>query len=94
MTSLPSVAAPPHAGTSSRAGYALLILTLINLVNYLDRYIVASALPSIQRDLGINNTQSGLLGTVFIVVFMLASPVPPPSSADSLAARSSRRLCR
>ena len=75
MTSLPSVAAAPHAAASSRAGYALLILTLINLVNYLDRYIVAAALPRIQEELNINNTQAGLLGTVFIVVFMLASPL-------------------
>ncbi|HYH97694.1 MFS transporter [Hyalangium sp.] len=75
MSQLPAVAAPPHAESNARAGYALLILTLINLVNYLDRYIVASALPGIQKELGINNTQAGLLGTVFIVVFMVASPL-------------------
>ncbi|SET30314.1 spinster family MFS transporter [Stigmatella erecta] len=74
--SLPSVVAPPAAPAPSvRAGYALFVLTLINLVNYLDRYIVSSALPAIQSEFGINNTQSGLLGTVFIVVFMLASPL-------------------
>jgi MFS transporter, Spinster family, sphingosine-1-phosphate transporter len=75
MSLSPAVATTPQATTTVRAGYALLVLTLINLVNYLDRYIVASALPSIQTDLGINNMQSGLLGTVFIVVFMLASPL-------------------
>ncbi len=75
MSLTPVVAASPAATQSERAGYALLILTLINLVNYLDRYIVASALPAIQAELGINNTQSGMLGTVFIVVFMLASPL-------------------
>ena len=75
MSPLPAVAAPAHGRDTSRANYALLILTLINLVNYLDRYIVASALPGIQKELGINNTQSGLLGTVFIVVFMVASPL-------------------
>lgn len=75
MSSLPAVAVPAPARDYSRANFALLILTLINLVNYLDRYIVASALPSIQSELGINNTQAGLLSTVFIVVFMLASPL-------------------
>jgi MFS family permease len=75
MTSLPTVAASPPTATSVRAGYALLVLTLINLVNYLDRYIVAAALPKIQKDLGINDTQSGMLASVFIVVFMLASPL-------------------
>lgn len=71
------VAASPAAPVSpaGNAGYGLFILTLINLVNYLDRYIVAAALPDIQKEFGINDTQSGLLGTVFIVVFMLASPL-------------------
>jgi len=75
MSQFPAVAAPAPAQDTARANYALLILTLINLVNYLDRYIVASALPGIQKELGINNMQAGLLGTVFIVVFMLASPL-------------------
>jgi MFS family permease len=75
MSQFPAVAVPPHANTQVRAGYALLILTIINLVNYLDRYIVAGALSSIKAEFQINNTQAGLLTTVFIVVFMLASPV-------------------
>ncbi|NVJ26095.1 MULTISPECIES: spinster family MFS transporter [Myxococcus] len=80
MSLSPSPAPPSSPATApiapaANAGYALLILTLINLVNYLDRYIVAVALPGIQKEFGINDTQSGLLGTMFIVVFMLASPV-------------------
>lgn len=71
----PLVAAAPQMAPAKGAAYALSILTLINLINYLDRYIVASALPKIQADLGINNLQSGLLASVFIVVFMLASPI-------------------
>ncbi|NTX12683.1 MFS transporter [Myxococcus sp. CA056] len=70
----PSPTTAPIA-PAANAGYALLVLTLINLVNYLDRYIVAVALPGIQKEFGINDTQAGLLGTMFIVVFMLASPV-------------------
>jgi len=75
MSVNPAVAASEPAAPAVRAGYALFILTIINLVNYLDRYIVAAALPSIQAELKINNTEAGLLGTVFIVVFMLASPL-------------------
>jgi MFS transporter, Spinster family, sphingosine-1-phosphate transporter len=67
--------AEPAAFTVRASYQALLVLTLINLVNYLDRYIIAAALPSIQRDFGINDTQSGLLGTLFIVVFMVFSPL-------------------
>jgi MFS family permease len=74
MSQPPAASAP--AVPSVRTGYyALLILTLINLVNYLDRYIIAAALPYIQRDFGITDTQSGLLGTLFIVVFMVFSPL-------------------
>ena len=64
----------PSAATSSR-NYALLILSLINLVNYLDRYIVTVALPYIKRDFQLDNTQAGMLGSFFMVVFMLASPI-------------------
>ncbi len=75
MSLSPAMATSSQAKPAVHASYALLVLTLINLINYLDRYIVASALPKIQEELNINNTQSGLLGTVFIVVFMLASPL-------------------
>ena len=60
---------------SVRAGYALLVLTLINLVNYLDRYIIAVAMPRIQEQFGLSGTQGGLLASLFIVVFMVASPL-------------------
>lgn len=71
----PAVAIQAERPAAPRAGFALLVLSLINLVNYLDRYVIAAALPHIQEDFGISNAQSGLLGTVFIVVFMLASPL-------------------
>ncbi|PTL78523.1 MFS transporter [Vitiosangium sp. GDMCC 1.1324] len=76
--STPAAVAEPSlpASSAARTGYyALLILTLINLVNYLDRYIVTVALPHIQRDFQLDDTQSGLLGSFFIIVFMLASPL-------------------
>ncbi|WP_257459824.1 spinster family MFS transporter [Archangium lipolyticum] len=76
--STPSAVAAPNASapTAARTSYyALLILSLINLVNYLDRYIVTVALPYIQKDFQLNNTQSGMLGSFFIIVFMLASPL-------------------
>jgi MFS transporter, Spinster family, sphingosine-1-phosphate transporter len=76
--SLPSAVATPSAPAASAARtgyYALLILSLINLVNYLDRYIVTVALPYIKRDFQLTNTQAGYLGSFFMLVFMLASPV-------------------
>ncbi|HEX8820186.1 MAG TPA: MFS transporter [Archangium sp.] len=75
--SLPSAVAGPTttASTVRNSYYALLILSLINLVNYLDRYIVTVALPFIKQDFQLTNTQAGYLGSFFMLVFMLASPV-------------------
>jgi MFS transporter, Spinster family, sphingosine-1-phosphate transporter len=57
------------------ARYALAILTLINLFNYLDRWIVASVVESIKKSLGLSDTELGLVGTGFIVVYTLTSPL-------------------
>ena len=76
--SLPIAVATPAstAPSATRTSYyALLILSLINLVNYLDRYIVTVALPYIKQDFQLTNTQAGYLGSFFMLVFMLASPV-------------------
>lgn len=61
--------------TRRAARYALAILTLINLFNYLDRWVVASVVESIKRsELHLSDTQLGLIGTGFIVVYTLTSP--------------------
>jgi len=60
---------------SRGAAFSLGVLTLINLLNYLDRYIVAGVVPRVQAEFGINNTQAGALGTVFVIVYMVASPL-------------------
>ncbi|MFE8601631.1 spinster family MFS transporter [Archangium violaceum] len=65
----------PAVSATRTSYYALLILSLINLVNYLDRYIVTVALPYIKQDFQLTNTQAGYLGSFFMLVFMLASPV-------------------
>src|ERR1051325_8230309 len=58
------------------AGYTLGVLTLINFLNYLDRWIIASLLESIRKsELHLNDTQLGLIGSGFIIVYMAASPL-------------------
>lgn len=58
------------------AGRGLLVLTLINLLNYLDRYVPAAVLPQMKAS-GIlpTDSESGLLATGFLLIYMLASPV-------------------
>src|SRR6266542_3084510 len=55
---------------------ALAVLTLINLFNYLDRYVVSSLVESLKKsELRLSDTQLGSLMTGFILVYMLTSPV-------------------
>jgi MFS transporter, Spinster family, sphingosine-1-phosphate transporter len=54
---------------------ALLVLTGINLLNYIDRYIFSALLPAIKADLGFTDTQLGFLGSGFIFAYLFISPV-------------------
>jgi MFS family permease len=73
----PAPAHPPTSEDAVRsARWALAVLTLINLFNYLDRYVPAALVESLRRsELHVSDTQSGMLGAGFIVVFMLTSPL-------------------
>src|SRR5512140_3086185 len=58
------------------AGYALAILTFVNLFNYLDRWIISAVLESIKKsELHPTDTQLGALVSGFIIVYMLTAPV-------------------
>ncbi|PAV62409.1 hypothetical protein WR25_05538 [Diploscapter pachys] len=54
---------------------AVTILFLINLLNYVDRYTVAGVLISVQDYYNIGGTMAGLIQTVFLISFMLFSPI-------------------
>ncbi len=54
---------------------ALALLTGLNLLNYLDRFIPGAVLPFISRDLHLSDTQAGSLQMAFILSFALISPV-------------------
>lgn len=58
-----------------RAVFGLTVLSLINFFNYLDRYIVAGVVPLVESELRIDHESAGLLASVFMIVYMLASPV-------------------
>lgn len=53
----------------------LLLLTGINLVNYLDRYVVAAVIEPLGRDLGLTDTQRGWVNGVFLLAYMVAAPL-------------------
>jgi MFS transporter, Spinster family, sphingosine-1-phosphate transporter len=55
--------------------YTLVVLTAINLVNYLDRFIISALLPFIKADLHLTDAQLGLLYTSFTVGYLVSSPI-------------------
>jgi MFS family permease len=52
----------------------LVALTAMNMLNYLDRYIVAALLPDMQRELHLSDWQGGLLGSAFMGVYFMVCP--------------------
>lgn len=65
--------------SSSHARRSLALLIVINLFCYLDRYILTAVLPHIKeeflKDVPNANGKAGLLGTAFIVSYMLVAPL-------------------
>ncbi|WP_181197214.1 spinster family MFS transporter, partial [Enhygromyxa salina] len=60
--------------TRAHAISVLVVLTAINFLNYIDRYVLAAVLESVRLDFDIGDADAGLLGLMFMVVYMLASP--------------------
>ena len=55
---------------------SLAVLSGINLLNYLDRYVVSAVLPELKRaPLGLDDFQLGTLMSGFLIVYMLAAPL-------------------
>ncbi len=78
--------ADAEASASRYAWYVLLILTLVQVVNYIDRQIIPPLLKPIQEELQLSNTAAGFLGTAFMLVHSLAT-VPLGILADRVARR-------
>jgi MFS transporter, Spinster family, sphingosine-1-phosphate transporter len=58
-----------------RALLALGVLTAINLLNYLDRYVVPPVVPQLKEAMALSDTQIGWLVPAFMLVYMVAAPV-------------------
>ena len=65
---------PGDRGTRN-ATIALVLLTAMNFVNYLDRYILPAVQDQIQAEFHINNDQIGTLTLWFMVAYVLSSPI-------------------
>ena len=67
------------------ARVALGVLTAVNLLNYVDRYIPAGALPLILATFGASDAQGGLLQSMFMLPYAIVAPM-----AGALGDRSRR----
>lgn len=54
--------------------FALVVLTSMNVVNYLDRFIISALLPYIKGDLHLSDAQLGLLHTAFTFSYLFSAP--------------------
>jgi len=55
------------------AAYALGLLTLINVLNYVDRNVVFALFEPLKRDLTLSDQQLGWLGSAYVIVLSLAA---------------------
>ena len=53
----------------------LWLLTLVNLICYLDRYIITAVAPKIAIEFALTHAQTGLFMSLFMVGYMLTSPL-------------------
>jgi len=66
---------------------ALILLTALNLLNYIDRSVLFAVQPLIQGEFHVTDTQIGYLTSAFLGFYMVAAPFTGP-----LADRYSRKL--
>ncbi len=71
----PPTDAPRARLLSGPAGRTLAVLTAVNLLNYLDRFVVSALVESLRADLWLTDTKLGWLQPAFLVVYMFASPL-------------------
>jgi MFS family permease len=59
--------------TRAYSSYALALLTLINVVNYMERNVIFALFEPIKRDLNLTDAHLGGLGAAYVLVFSIAA---------------------
>lgn len=68
-------ATKPHASSAQGAVVALCLLTAMNFVNYLDRYILPAVQEQIKGEFRLSDSQIGSLTLWFFAAYVLSSPI-------------------
>ena len=67
--------AAPRASSTSSAAFAVAVLTGMNLLNYIDRWVPSAVKELFKKDLGLTDAQTSLPLSAFVIVYMVASPI-------------------
>ena len=70
------------ASASRRANYALAVLFIVTMLNFLDRQVISIVAEPIKRDLGLSDTQLGLMTGLSFAVFYTTLAIPLAALAD------------
>lgn len=76
---------PPSAGSATADRlkyYTLAMVMVVAFISYVDRQIVTILIQSIKADLGLSDTQIGLLTGVFFSAFYMAAGIPLARISD------------
>jgi MFS transporter, Spinster family, sphingosine-1-phosphate transporter len=82
-----AIFAAPVANNDLQPRTALIVLTALNLLNYVDRNVLFAVQPLVQDEFHLSNAQIGYLTSAFLGFYMIAAPFVGP-----LADRYSRKL--
>lgn len=75
MTQVPQARNPPTASAVAGATTALVLLTALNFVNYIDRYILPGVQEQVKGEFHITDQQIGSLTLWFMLAYMATSPI-------------------
>lgn len=74
MSDAPAPAGGPRANAPG-ATFALIVLTAMNLLNYVDRWVPSAVKSLFKEDLQLTDAETSWPLTAFIFVYMIASPI-------------------
>src|ERR1043165_223702 len=61
--------------TAPGARFAIVVLTAMNLLNYIDRYVPSAVKDLFKKDLGFTDLQTSLPLPAFVILHMLTRPL-------------------
>lgn len=65
----------PSALSRGALRWAITLLTVLNLLNYLDRFVMPAVIRAVTREIPMSDTRQGVILSAFIWVYMIASPL-------------------